>query len=74
MSVNGKTTYLGLFKDSPGESAALLAAVKATDAAAIALGRDKINLGREHYPVGPPRDWPEDAIPDCPALKRLIGD
>jgi hypothetical protein len=50
----------------------LLDAVKVADIAAIHLGRDKINLGREHYPVGLPRDWPEESIPDCPALRRLI--
>ena len=61
------TLRLGCFSN-------LLDAVKVADTAAIHLDRDKINLGREHYPAGLPRDWPEDAIPDCPALRRLIGD
>jgi hypothetical protein len=52
----------------------LLYVVKVADIAAIHLGRDKINLGRDHYPPGPPRDWPEESIPDCPALRRLIGE
>jgi hypothetical protein len=73
--VNGKCTHFGLFReDSPDTYTALLQAVKVADIAAIHLGRDKINLGRDHYPPGPPRDWPEDAIPDCPALRRLIGE
>jgi hypothetical protein len=52
----------------------LLDAVKVADIAAIHLGRDKINLGRDHYPPGPPRDWPKHLVPNCPALRRLIGD
>ena len=64
--------HLGYFRDSPGEYTALLDAVKVADTAAIHLGRDKINLSREHYPAESPRDWPEESIPDCPALRRLI--
>jgi hypothetical protein len=74
IKTNGKLIHLGIFKDSlPNKHTALLDAVKVADIAAIHLGRDKINLGRDHYPPGPPRDWPEDAIPDCPALRRLIA-
>ena len=65
--INGRKLHLCCISD-------LLQAVKVADIAAIHLGRDKINLGRDHYPPGPPKDWPEDAIPDCPALRRLIGD
>lgn len=50
----------------------LLDAVKIYDIITIHLGRDTINLGRDHYPPGPPSEWPEDTIPDCPALRRLI--
>ena len=70
---NGKEIHLGYFKeDSPNTYTALLVAVKVADIAAIHLGRDKINLGRDHYPPGPPRDWSEESIPDCPGLRRLI--
>jgi hypothetical protein len=71
---SGKTIRLGTFKDLPNEYTALLQAVIVADIAAIALGRDKINLGRTHYPAGLPRDWPEESIPDCPALRRLISE
>ena len=75
VQVNEKMVYLGTFKeDSPDKYTALLQAVKVADIAAIHLDRDKINLGRTHYPPGNPRDWPEDAIPNCPALRRLIHD
>ena len=65
--IGKKRIYFGCFEH-------LLDAVKVADTAAIHLGRDKINLGRTHYPPGNPRDWPEDAIPDCPALRRLINE
>jgi hypothetical protein len=64
--------HFGYFRDLPDEYPALLDAVKVADIVVIHLGRDKINLGRDHYPPGPPRDWPEESIPDCPALRRLI--
>jgi hypothetical protein len=69
IKVGKKTIGLGRF-----EIEDLLVAVQVADIAAIHLGRDKINLGREHYPPGPPRDWPEHLVPNCPALRKLIGE
>jgi hypothetical protein len=67
---NGRTTDLGHFED-------LLEAIKVRDIAALHCYDAEfivLNLGREHYPPGSPRDWPEESIPDCPALRRLINE